>query len=146
MTFTLPPKNEKPLTAKKFPPYCITAKQLPPYCITAEKILPLPPKSLPPTNEKPPTAKELPPKKYRHSLVYPFRQSRYRQERETRQPPENYRRMAIPPRLCPPKKPLPMTALVFLSVNPSGLLALVCRTCRTQYDGTSFFCLLCLLR
>ena len=34
---------------------------------------------------------------------------------------------------------------VFLSVNASGLRAFVCRTCRTQYDGTSFHCLLCIL-
>ena len=34
---------------------------------------------------------------------------------------------------------------VLLSVNASGLLAFVCRTCRTQYDGTSFHFLLCLL-
>ena len=34
---------------------------------------------------------------------------------------------------------------VFLSVNASGLLAFVYRTCRTQYDGTSFRCLVCLL-
>ena len=42
---------------------------------------------------------------------YRFRQSRYRQKRENRQPPKNYCRMAIPPRLCPPKKPLPTTTL-----------------------------------
>ena len=35
---------------------------------------------------------------------------------------------------------------VFLFVNASGLLASVCRACRTQSDGTSFHCLLCLLR
>ena len=56
-TFTLPPKNEKPLTAKNLPPYCITAKQVPPYCITAEKMppyfgLPLPPKLSTHKNEK----------------------------------------------------------------------------------------------
>ena len=34
---------------------------------------------------------------------------------------------------------------VFLPGNASGLLVFVCRTCRTQYDGTSFHCLLCLL-
>ena len=27
-TFTLPPKNGKPLTAKKLPPYCITAEKI----------------------------------------------------------------------------------------------------------------------
>ena len=42
---------------------------------------------------------------------YRFRQSRYRQKRENGQPPKNYCRMAIPPRLCPPKKPLPTTTL-----------------------------------
>ena len=82
LTFTSPPKNEKPLTAKKLPPFCVTAKQ-------------------------------LPPNKYRHILVYRFRQSRYRQNRKKCQPPENYRRMAIPPRLCPPKKPLLTTTLNF---------------------------------
>ena len=34
---------------------------------------------------------------------YRFRQSRYRQKRENRQSPKSYRRVAIPPRLCPPK-------------------------------------------
>ena len=79
----------------------------------------LPPKSLPPKNAKPPTAKKLPPyciaaekmHPYFHILVYRFRQSRYRQKRENRQPPKNYRRMAIPPRLCPRKKTLPTTTL-----------------------------------
>ena len=33
----------------------------------------------------------------------------------------------------------------FLSVNASGLLAFVCRTCRIQYDGMPLHCLLCLL-
>ena len=46
-TFTLPPKNEKPLTTKKLPLYCFTAEKIPPYFG-----LPLPPKSLPPKNEK----------------------------------------------------------------------------------------------
>ena len=55
-SFPLRPKNEKPLTAKKLPPYCITAEQIPPYFG-----LPLPPKSLPPKNEKPPTACKLSP-------------------------------------------------------------------------------------
>ena len=54
----------------------------------------------------------LPPNKYRHILVYRFRQSRYRRKMKNRLPPANYRRMAIPPRLCPPKKPLPTTTLV----------------------------------
>ena len=137
-SFTLRPKNEKPLTAKKLPPYCITAEQIPPYFG-----LPLPPKSLPPKNEKPPTACKLcfefsftlrpknekpltvppknyrrialPPNKYRHILVYRFRQSRYRRKMKNRLPPANYRRMAIPPRLCPPKKPLPTTTLKITS-------------------------------
>ena len=52
-TFTSPPKNEKPLAAKKLPPYCITAEKITPYFG-----LPLAPKSLPPKNEKPPTAKK----------------------------------------------------------------------------------------
>ena len=56
-------------------------------------VLPLAPKSLPPKNEKPPTAKKLPPycftaEKIPHILVYRFRQSRYRQKRETRQTPK----------------------------------------------------------
>ena len=34
---------------------------------------------------------------------------------------------------------------LFLSVNASGLLASVCRTCRIQYDGRSLHCLLRLL-
>ena len=34
---------------------------------------------------------------------------------------------------------------VFLSVNACGILIFVCRTCRTQYDGTSFQCILRLL-
>ena len=46
---SLPPKNEKPPTAKKLPPYCITAEKIRPYFG-----LPLPPKSLRPKNEKPP--------------------------------------------------------------------------------------------
>ena len=33
----------------------------------------------------------------------------------------------------------------FSLVNASRLLEFVCRTCRTQYDGTSFHCLLCWL-
>ena len=53
----------------------------------------------------------LPPKKYRNILVYRFRQSRYRQKRENRQPTKKYRCMAIPPRQCPPKKALPTTTL-----------------------------------
>ena len=89
-SFTLRPKNEKPLTAKKLPPYCITAEQIPPYFG-----LPLPPKSLPPKNLKkrrlPPKQYRriaLPPKKYRHFLLYRFRQNRHRQKRETRHPPK----------------------------------------------------------
>ena len=34
---------------------------------------------------------------------------------------------------------------VFLSVNASGWLAFICRTCRIQYVGRSLHCLLCLL-
>ena len=42
---------------------------------------------------------------------YRFCQSRYLRKRENRQPPKNYRCMAIPPCLCPPRKPLPTTTL-----------------------------------
>ena len=62
-------KYRKLLTAKKVTPRCITANQLPPYCITAEKI-PI-------------------------YFGYRFCQSRCHQKRENRQPPKNYRRMAI---------------------------------------------------
>ena len=46
-------------------------------------------------------------------LFHRFRQSGYRQKRENRQPPKNYRLMAIPPRLRPPKKTLPTTTRFF---------------------------------
>ena len=38
-----------------------------------------------------------------------------------------------------------LVPFVFLSVNASGLLEFVCRTCHIQCDGMSLHCLLCLL-
>ena len=81
-------------------------------------------KVLPPKNEQPPTAKTLPPKKYRHLLVYRFRQkstanSRYRQNvpptlstaKEYRQlsiSPKRYRQHWIPPTLAIARKVPPI--------------------------------------
>ena len=111
-TFTLPPKNEKPLTAKNVTPYRITAEEIAPYFgyTASAKVV---------FAEKQKTA-------YRHKVsavlhcrrkntaafwLYRFRQGRYRQKRENRQPLKNYHRMAVPPPPCPPKNPLPTTTL-----------------------------------
>ena len=94
----------------------------------------LPPKSLPPKNEKPPTAKTLPPycitaeKTTAIFWFYRFRRRRYRQKRENGQPPRNYRRVAIPPRLCPPKTPLPTT-------TPEIFHACLMCPCRARYEN-----------
>ena len=40
-----------------------------------------------------------------------LRQSRYRQKTKKRLPLKNYRRMALPPHLCPPKRTLPTITL-----------------------------------
>ena len=71
-------------------------------------VLSPPPKSLPRKNEKPPTAKKLSP-------YFDFTASAKvvtAQKRKTAYRRKNYRRMALPPRLCPPKKALPTITLI----------------------------------
>ena len=102
----LPPKNEKPLTAKKLTPK--TYRPILVYCFRQSRYRRKMKNRLPPKSYR---RIALPPKKYRHIFVYRFRLSRYRRKRENRHPPKKKRRMAIRPRLCPPKKPLPMTTL-----------------------------------
>ena len=95
------------------PPYCITAETIPPYfgftasakAVTAEKWKNAYPQKIAAVlhyRRKPPY------------FGFTASAKKYRQKRENRQPPKNYRRMAIPPRLCPPKKPLPTTTLLIM--------------------------------
>ena len=100
--FTLPPKNGQPLSAENLPPYfgftafakAVTAKKRKTayhrkittvwhYCQNFTAIF----------------------------WFYRLRQSRYHQKTKNRLPPKNYRRMALPPHLCPPKKALPTITL-----------------------------------
>ena len=90
------------------PKTCSQAPQLPPSFES--------PYSLPPKNGNPLTAERLPPYEYGITAEPYFgfsasRQSRYCQKTKNRLPPKNYRRMALPPRLCPPKKALPTITL-----------------------------------
>ena len=135
---SLPPRNEKPLTAKKLSPYPIPAEKKRPYFG-----LPLLQTSWPPKNEEPPTAKKLPPysipaEKYRHILVYRFCQRRYHPKMKNRLPPNNYRRMEIPPRPCPYKKTLTTTTLEISNI-PSVFLF---RRMLVNYRRWSAFCAL----
>ena len=105
-------EKRKTACPKKLPPHFITAEKIPPYFG-----LPLPPKSLPPKNKKTPTAQKLPPYCVTAEKILPqFRLPPPPQslppKTKSRHPPTKYRRMAIPPRLCPPKKTLPTTTLV----------------------------------
>ena len=104
--FTLPPKNEKLLTAGKLPPCfgftasvkVVTAKKRKTaYCRKITAIF----------------------------CFYRLRQSRYRQKTKNRLPPKNYCRMALPPRLCPPKKALPtITLFISHSAHKKGTVCL----------------------
>ena len=49
--------------------------------------------------------------------------SRYRRKMKNRLPLKNYRRMAIPPRLCPPKKTLPTTTLEISNTSLGFLIS-----------------------
>ena len=53
------------------------------------------------------TKNRLPPKNYRQILVIPPPQKLLPPKNENRLLPKLFRRMALPPRLCPPKKALP---------------------------------------
>ena len=79
----LPPKNDKPHTAKTLPPYCIIAEKIPPYfgfTASAKKVptldtakkyrqLPIPPKEY--------RQLSIPPKRYRHHGIAPKRYRRH---------------------------------------------------------------------
>ena len=64
-TFTLPPENDKPLTAKTYRRIALPRNNYRRIALPPKKYrhvgFPLPPKSLPPKSEKPLTAKKLPP-------------------------------------------------------------------------------------
>ena len=112
--FTLPPKNERPFTVEKLPPHGSTAEKLPPYFgfTASAKVV---------TARKRQTA-------YRRKITSVWHYRRkitdifwfYRQKTKNSLPPKNYRRMALPPRLCPSKKALPTITLEICEVAGCG--------------------------
>ena len=106
LTYTLPPKYEKPSTAETiYAGLHYRRKNIAIFCIYR-----LPLKQY---RQKAKTAHRQ--KNHRRVLHYrrknttifvitAYRQSRYRQNPKYRLPPKKYRRIAIPPRLSPPKK------------------------------------------
>ena len=73
------------------------------------------------TKHRLPAKHYLPP--YGITAIFWFhrlRQSRYRQKTKHRLPPNNYRRIALPSRLCPRKKALPtITLIILLTGSPT---------------------------
>ena len=92
---------------------------LPPKIYHHILFLPPPPKSLPPKKRNTAYRRKTTAVWHYHGKIttifwfYRLRQSRYRQKSKNRLSPKHYRRMTLPPRLCPPKKALQTITLIF---------------------------------